>query len=116
LSTDNYGDFDPIYNGAISTVYYATDKRTGKEVVLKAYHKEVMDERHFLRLAREMRVQKSIQNRAAPHVCRLLEAFEDGTDIYLVLERCLGGDVFALRSETGGTLSEAYACVVRAHV
>jgi serine/threonine protein kinase len=97
-------------------VYYATDKRNGKEVVLKAYHKEVMDERHFLRLAREMRVQKAIQKRASSHVCRLLETFEDETDIYLVLERCLGGDVFALRAETGGTLSEAYVCKVRTHV
>ena len=115
LSTDRYKDFEAIYNGAISTVFYATDRNTGKEVVLKAYHKEVMDERHYLRLAREVRVQQSIQHRAAPRVCRLLDHFEDARDIFLVLERCLGGDVFALRSEVGGSLNEAYVCTVRAH-
>jgi ribosomal protein L21E len=112
-STDHYTNFEPIYNGAISTVYHATCRNTGREVVLKAYHKEVMDERHHLRLERELRVQRAIQDKAAPHVCELLDAFEEGDDIFLVLERCVGGDVFAMQHEVGGSLNESYACTVR---
>lgn len=111
-STDFYAGFEPIYNGAISTVYHATCRKTGRDVVLKAYHKDVMNDRHYMRLEREIRVQRAIQDIAAPLVCQLLESFEEEDDIFLVLERCVGGDVFALQHEVGGALNESFVCTV----
>jgi serine/threonine protein kinase len=112
-TTDNFDNLSEIYQGAISTVFHATCRRTGREVVLKAYHKERMDERHRMRLAREIDVQQEIQRKAAPHVCELIDAFEDDDDVFLVLERCDGGDVFALQHENGGCLNESFVCTVR---
>ena len=93
-------------------MFHATCDETGREVVLKAYHKDRMDNRHVARLLREVQAQQSIQDTASPHVCQLIDAFEDKDDYYLVLERCHGGDVFALQHENGGSLSEAFVCTV----
>lgn len=72
-----------------------------------------MDERHVVRLGREIEAQKTIQDKAHPHVCELIDFFEDEDDYFLVLERCDGGDVFALQHENGGSLNEAFVCTVR---
>lgn len=111
-ASDHFSEMEEIYEGAISTVYHATCNDTGREVVLKAYHKDRMDNRHIARLLREVQAQQSIQDSASPHVCQLIDAFEDKNDYYLVLERCHGGDVFALQHENGGSLSEAFVCTV----
>jgi hypothetical protein len=112
-SAEDFDELSEIYQGAISTVFHATCNETGKEVVLKAYHKGRMDNRHIARLLREVQAQQSIQSKASPHVCELIDAFEDKDDYFLVLERCHGGDVFALQHENGGSLSEAFVCTVR---
>jgi hypothetical protein len=112
-ASDHFSDMVEIYQGAISTVFHATCNETGREVVLKAYHKDRMDNRHIARLLREIQAQQSIQDTASPHVCQLIDAFEDKNDYHLVLERCHGGDVFALQHENGGSLSESFVCTVR---
>lgn len=111
-ASEHFSDMLEIYQGAISTVFHATCNETGREVVLKAYHKDRMDNRHIARLLREVQAQQSIQDTASPHVCQLIDAFEDKDDYYLVLERCHGGDVFALQHENGGSLREAFVCTV----
>lgn len=112
-STADFDGLSEIYQGAISTIFYATCNQTGRGVVLKAYHKDRMDERHVVRLGREIEAQKTIQDKAYPHVCELIDFFEDEDDYFLVLERCDGGDVFALQHENGGSLNEAFVCTVR---
>eukprot|EP00892_Ulva_mutabilis_P009585 jgi/Ulvmu1/699/UM010_0071.1 len=109
-STADFDGLSEIYQGAISTIFYATCNQTGRGVVLKAYHKDRMDERHVVRLGREIEAQRTIQDKAHPHVCELIDFFEDEDDYFLVLERCDGGDVFALQHENGGSLNEAFVC------
>lgn len=112
-STADFNGLSEIYQGAISTIFYATCNQTNRGVVLKAYHKDRMDERHVIRLGREIEAQRTIQEKAHPHVCELIDFFEDEDDYFLVLERCDGGDVFALQHENGGSLNEAFVCTVR---
>lgn len=68
--------------------------------------------RSFDRLAREISIMKMLDH---PGVIKLYEVWEDRKDLYLVMELCTGGELFA-RICSAGRLTEAEAAVVMRQV
>eukprot|EP00931_Biecheleriopsis_adriatica_P073705 TRINITY_DN47938_c0_g1_i1.p1 TRINITY_DN47938_c0_g1~~TRINITY_DN47938_c0_g1_i1.p1 ORF type:complete len:499 (-),score=106.17 TRINITY_DN47938_c0_g1_i1:89-1585(-) len=90
--------------GGFGSVCRAKHKATSTMRAIKMINKAKMH-RH---------VQKEIDiNRALdhPNICKLFEVFDDRRYIYLVMELCIGGELFD-RLEEVGTLKEAQAAVL----
>jgi len=90
------GNFDAEYTlgavlgtGAFSIVYEVTHKTTKIKRALKKINKKsvVADDSFFT----EYNILKSMDH---PHICKLLELFQDKEHYYLVTELCTGGELF----------------------
>jgi len=92
-----------IYRGRHSIVWTVTCKRTGKPMVLKAYVKTQMQERHFQQVSREIQLMKEIRHMRC---VSFLGSFEDKEKIYIVQESCQRGDLFKRVLRAGGILPE----------
>lgn len=93
---------------SISTVYRASCALTQCPVIIKAYQKALMKEKHFLRQEREVRVMRLLQGDES--VVQLYNVFEDSACTYLVMEMCKGGDLFKAMLLRGGKVDEQWAC------
>ncbi|KAG2499344.1 hypothetical protein HYH03_002919 [Edaphochlamys debaryana] len=98
-----------LYKGSVSTVYKCM-LADGTPVVVKTYHKAKMAEKHFHKLEREVDAQRLLCRAGTPGVVGLLDSFEDGAAIYLVMECCEGGDLFKRLMLHGGKLPEPWVC------
>ncbi|KAG1655682.1 hypothetical protein FOA52_003275 [Chlamydomonas sp. UWO 241] len=111
-------DFDAAYvlderrigRGTNGTVHKAQHRASGTEVAVKTMPKERPGwsrEKALSRIKWETAVLTALKPHGGPHgVVRLLECFEDGDDVRLVMELCRGGDLEAYAEEYG-TLDEA---------
>eukprot|EP00798_Chlamydomonas_sp_ICE-L_P017650 gene17650-23995_t len=97
-----------LYRGSVSTVYKAMDSNASIPVVVKAYHKKKMAEKHYHKLEREV---KTMMLMTGPYVAELYSCFADDDNIYLIMEFCEGGDLFKHLLMRGGKLDEHYVCV-----
>mmetsp|Transcript_17092 Transcript_17092/g.42820 ORF Transcript_17092/g.42820 Transcript_17092/m.42820 type:complete len:588 (-) Transcript_17092:1419-3182(-) len=102
-------DFDLralMYNGNISMVYHAVDKRSGITVALKLYkrHKLTVIERH--QVAREIKLHVGLAHDA---IIAMYAAWKDRSYVYLALEWAPGGDVYSYLRSSRGRLAEDVA-------
>lgn len=79
-------------HGAFGKVYRATHRKTGKEFALKKISKkEIKSQNMIAQLSNEIKISKSMDH---PNIIKLYEKFEEGDDIYLVLELAQNGQLY----------------------
>jgi tRNA A-37 threonylcarbamoyl transferase component Bud32 len=79
---------DEIGSGGMSTVYLAFDETLERKVAIKVLHREIsQDEDTLERFRREARLVAQISH---PHVVMVIDAGEDGSHPYIVLEHVRG--------------------------
>lgn len=93
--------------GKFGIVKLATHKKTGKEVAIKMVSKTQMTPEDLELQRNEIEILKVCQH---PSIIRLLDIFENETDIYLVMEYMKGGDLFDYLQRRDFTIKESLAC------
>jgi len=93
--------------GKFGIVKLATHKKTGKEVAIKMVSKTQMSPEDLELQRNEIEILKVCQH---PSIIRLLDIFENETDIYLVMEYMKGGDLFDYLQRRDFTVKESLAC------
>ena len=99
-----------IGRGASSQVFAATHKQTGEKRAVKRIYKPkcCRTARATRRLRDEVRVLSQIRHR---HIVEMREVFETPSELFVVMERCEGGELFD-RIVAKGSFSEAEAATV----
>ncbi|CAE8705694.1 unnamed protein product, partial [Polarella glacialis] len=82
---------EELGSGATATVYRAVNRRTGHAVAMKAISKTHISDHQMLQ--NEIQIHKATDH---PNILRLLEIFEDETQLMLVCELCGAGDLWKL--------------------
>lgn len=93
--------------GKFGIVKLAEHKKTGKEVAIKMVSKTQMSPEDLELQRNEIEILKVCQH---PSIIRLLDIFENETDIYLVMEYMKGGDLFDYLQRRDFTIPESLAC------
>lgn len=92
--------------GKFGIVKLAVHKKTGKEVAIKMVSKTEMSPEDLELQRNEIEILKVCQH---PSIIRLLDIFENESDIYLVMEYMKGGDLFDYLQRRDFTISEELA-------
>lgn len=92
--------------GKFGIVKLATHKKTGKEVAIKIVSKTEMSPEDLELQRNEIEILKVCQH---PNIIRLLDIFENETEIYLVMEIMRGGDLFDYLQRRDFTVDESLA-------
>ncbi|KAJ9528355.1 hypothetical protein QJQ45_014333 [Haematococcus lacustris] len=95
-----------MYNGNISMVYHAVDRRSGVTVALKLYKRAKLTaiERH--QVAREIKLHINLCHDS---IIAMYAAWKDRNYVYMALEWAPGGDVYGYLRANRGRLSEEVA-------
>jgi len=101
---------EQLGKGSYGSVQKARDRRTGAVRAVKIIKKSRIE--NITRLKREITIMKKLDH---PNIIKLFEVFEDDEHIYLVLELCTGGELFA-RIIKSGHFSEYHSAVVMKQV
>jgi calcium-dependent protein kinase len=110
--TDNYVFIKELGAGSSGKVYKIRSKLTGEYRACKR-----IDKRNIKEKDKEQFITEIDLLRAADHqnIAKLYEIYEDQIYIYLIMEECLGGELFtqlAARSEAGKYYSEKEAAKI----
>jgi len=116
--TDNPGKLTDFYDvdkkklgeGSYGTVSKCKDKRSGQVRAVKSIAKAQM--KNLDRFKAEIQIMKIMDH---PHIIKLYESFEDHRNIYLILELCVGGELFD-RIIDVGHFTEVQAAIVMQHM
>jgi serine/threonine protein kinase len=88
-------DFDigkPLGQGKFGRVYLAREKKTKFVVAIKVMYKEQLRKAQFeLQLRREIEIQSHLRHK---NILRLYGYFFDKEKVYLILEFCVGGELY----------------------
>lgn len=84
-----YATKDKLGQGSYACVYRAFNKSTEKQHAIKVINKRNC--RDINRVLLEIAAMKTLDH---PNILRIFETFEDDNNIYLVLEMCLGSDLY----------------------
>jgi calcium-dependent protein kinase len=111
---DNQGKLTDFYDldkkklgeGSYGTVCKGTNKSTGAPRAVKSISKEHM--KNLERFKQEIAIMKIMDH---PNIIKLYESFEDRKNIYLVMELCLGGELFD-RIIDAGHFTEVQAAIL----
>lgn len=98
----DFGGF--LGDGAHGCVFVARERRSGFVCVLKCITKA-----HLVRGGNEALLKKEVELQAHlkhPHICCMYTWFQTSSAIFLVMEYCLKGDLFALLDKTEGGFDE----------
>jgi len=110
VQVDNIRDYfilqEHVGKGNFSVVQRATDKKTGRVYALKTITKGNMQDKL---LAREISIMKTTLKH--PNILKLIDVYEDKTNVYLVLQYVEGGTLFDRICKTGA-FPEKEACKV----
>jgi len=96
--------------GGFGTVFIARDKEYNdrvvaiKKVAIKQGNKQEMAD-----VQREIAVMKGLDH---PNICKLLATFEEGRNMFFVMELCEGGEVFDRIIETGSITEKTVAVII----
>jgi len=115
---DNPGKISEFYDidkkklgeGSYGTVSKCTNKNTAVVRAVKSISKAQM--KNLDRFKQEIQIMKIMDH---PNILKLYESFEDHRNIYLVLELCLGGELFD-RIIDSGHFTEVQAAIVLQHM
>jgi calcium-dependent protein kinase len=78
-----------VGEGAYGTVRKAKNKTTGQVFAVKAIHKKLVKD--IALLEHEIGLMKVLDH---PNIVKLIETFEDKRSYYIVMELCVGGELF----------------------
>jgi eukaryotic-like serine/threonine-protein kinase len=93
-----YEVLEPIGTGGMGEVYRAHDTSLGKNIAIKIVSNGFADDPTAMpRFAMERRIGAGLEH---PHICRLLDAGQEGAISYLAMEY-LSGDTLAARLQRG---------------
>ena len=93
LETPLLDSYDVIYEmgkGAYSKVYQVRNKKTGEERACKYISKLKLKEEELNKLRKEYDFLKDIDH---PNIIKIYELFETEKSIYLIMEKCNGGNL-----------------------
>merc|ERR1719454_2460842 len=115
---DNNGKLHEFYDldkkklgeGSYGTVCKATNKSTGAPRAVKSISKDQM--KNIERFKQEIAIMKMMDH---PNIIKLYESFEDKKNIYLVMELCIGGELFD-RIIDAGHFTEQQAALTMQHM
>lgn len=94
--------------GGFGKVFRAEDREVaGRTVAVKRVR--ITDEDSKRGFDKEVQIMKSLDH---PNVCRLLETYEQGNTMFLVMELCEGGEVYERIMSGDGDFSEQSAATV----
>jgi serine/threonine protein kinase len=89
---DDFEIGKPLGQGKFGRVYLAREKKTKFIVALKAMSKKQLQRARFeIQLRREIEIQSHLRH---PNILRLYGYFYDETRVYLILEYCVGGELY----------------------
>ena len=89
--------------GHFGSVHRAVHKTTGRAVAIKSLHKDRMSPEQLEMQRAEIETLKVCQH---PHICQLIDIFENSDQIFLVTEFMSGGDLFDYQDRRLFKLSE----------
>jgi serine/threonine protein kinase len=78
-------------SGAFSIVKLGIHLETGKKTAVKIVSKKKLSEEDFASLMTEIEILAELDH---PHIIKLFETFDEGTDFYIVTELVEGGELF----------------------
>ena len=105
LFADSYDLGARLGEGAYSLVFRARHRASGLEVAVKVAAKERMSENDRKRLVEEVAIMARLDH---PHILALFAFYDEPAAYYIVMELCLGGELFD-RIVNASTYSEAAA-------
>lgn len=109
--SDVYEPVQRLGEGAFGVAHLVRNKRTGQQRVLKTICKR-RSQVPLEQLEREIQGLKACDH---PHIVRLFEYFEDYENVYLIMERCTGGELLKIIQEQhrkGFNFSEEWTSTV----
>ena len=77
--------------GTYGDVREATHKLTGQERAVKIFRKDLETQESYLKVKNEISILRKINH---PIIIKIFEYFEDDKKVYIVLEKCEGGELF----------------------
>eukprot|EP01083_Nonionella_stella_P069127 184115_1 len=89
--SDFYSNGRMLGAGSFATVKRCTRKSDKHEHAVKIIDKRQLKGRELVQLRDEIRILKSLDH---PHLISLVDVFDDGRRVKMVLELCAGGDLF----------------------
>ena len=112
----NYEIIKELGEGGFGKVYAAKNKKSGEIRAIKQLLKKNISKDDLDRFKREIEVLKKIDH---PNVIKLYEKYESDNHIYLVMEKCDGGELFddlMIRMESGKMYSEKEVAIIMRQV
>eukprot|EP00420_Gonyaulax_spinifera_P029424 CAMPEP_0197876834 /NCGR_PEP_ID=MMETSP1439-20131203/5714_1 /TAXON_ID=66791 /ORGANISM="Gonyaulax spinifera, Strain CCMP409" /LENGTH=579 /DNA_ID=CAMNT_0043496139 /DNA_START=44 /DNA_END=1782 /DNA_ORIENTATION=+ len=103
-------DKKKLGEGSYGAVCKARNKGTGVVRAVKSISKAQM--KNIDRFHQEIAIMKMMDH---PNICKLFESFEDNRKIYLVIELCVGGELFD-RIIDSGHFTEVQAAITMQHM
>ena len=110
---DNYDvEKKPLGKGGYGTVFKGTNKKTGEPRAIKKLSREGIEEDDLVRFLREIELLKKADH---PNIIKLYELYESKHSLYLVMEKCDGGELFddlITRVENGPMYTEKEVAII----
>jgi len=78
-------------NGLSGVVRTVTNRQTGRKAAMKSLRIENMSQKKWDMLYNEVEIYLRLDH---PHICRLLEIYEDESAIHLIMELCSGKELY----------------------
>ncbi|EAN32682.1 Protein kinase domain protein [Theileria parva strain Muguga] len=101
---------EKLGNGSYGNVLKGVHKESGAVRAIKIILKSKIE--NAMRMKREIQIMKTLDH---PNIIKLFEVYEDADCLYLVMEMCVGGELFDRIVSTNG-FSEAYAASIMRQV
>ena len=113
---ENYEIIQKLGQGGFGMVVTGKNKKTGELRAIKLLSKNKFSDDDLVRFKREFKVLSTIDH---PNVIRLYEKYETKSHIYLVMEKCDGGELFddlMIRIKSGKMYSEREVAIIMRQV
>lgn len=97
-------DMKVLGAGSFGKVFLAQNKSDpAMEIAIKVIKKAGLDEEDLEALHREVQIMQLVDH---PNIIKYLETYDDAKYIYLCMELCRGGELFAKVTESGKPMKE----------
>jgi len=97
-------------SGAFATVRRVVDRATGKDYALKMVRKKGMDESELENLDHEIKIMKIVDHK---HCIKLFDCYVTATYTYLVMDLCVGGELFDVLTKKKSFSEEETSNIIR---
>ena len=112
----NYSNINDLYEikgtlgkGKFGKVKLGVHKQSGKQVAIKIINKNFLEGVDLEQIKSEIDILKIAKH---PNIIKLYDVYENEKYIYIIMEYCLGGDLFSYIEKRNFKLSEERACEI----